>query len=430
MKRSAILSIALAILIGTAATAGAKTKITYMTWFTGSGLETKKQLIAEFMKQNPDIEVEVLQAPDGPSGLQEKMAVMSAGGAAPDVTEVQHAILEGVLTSGLWEDLGQHMRNDRSFDARAYFPEMIKFFNRNNTAGGSGQMALPVVSYAQAMYYNIDLFAQSGVSTPAQHHAQKSWSWSAFEQAARKLTRDTNADGAPDLYGFSMNPGWIWDIIVRDNGGQMYTPDGKRTTVHDTAVVEATQWLADLMNVQKIAKWDSWDHVAFQQSKAAMFGTALWMADILNSGAPLNYDSAPWFTKDPARPHQRLSGDGIAIASGSKNKDAAWKLVKFFLGRPAQIVLGQTVGIPVRIEVARSSEFGNSGKRPANKEAFVYELAQKSAAYLPKYVPSQAAGLISSASDEVFQGKKAAQVAFAGVVDAVNRILQETQGKK
>lgn len=151
MKRGTILSTAaLLVLIGTAVAAEAAPKITYMTWFTGAGLETKKQLIAEFMQQNPDIEVEVLQAPNGPSGLQEKAAVMSAGGAAPDVTEVQHAILEGVLTSGLWEDLGQYMRNDRSFDVRAYFPEMLKFFNRNNTVGGSGQMALPVVSYAQA----------------------------------------------------------------------------------------------------------------------------------------------------------------------------------------------------------------------------------------------------------------------------------------
>ncbi len=422
MRWSLMVPVAASLLVASSVGAGAKTKITFMTWFTGAGLETKKQLIDEFMRQNPDIEVEILHG-TSPSGLVEKLSVMTAGGTAPDVTEVQHGMLEAMFTTNPWEDLGPFLRADRSLDLRNYFPEMIKFFNKNNTVGGSGQMALPTVSYAQAMYYNIDLFNQAGLPTPAQYHEQRNWNWTTFEEAARKLTADRNGDGTPDQYGFSMVPGWIWAIIVRDNGGELYTPDGLRTTVTEPAVVQATQWLADLMNTRKIALWDTWDHQAFQQGRSAMFGTALWMADILNRGGRINYDAAPWFTRDVSRPHQGMSGDGVAIAAGSKNKEAAWKLVKFFLTREAQAVLGQTVGIPVRADVARSREFTQSGQRP-NKSAFVYELAEKSAVYLPRFVPSQASSLIDGALDQVFRGRQPAAVALSGVADAVNEILR------
>lgn len=411
----------LALLIAVTPTSMAKTKLTMLGWY---GSESLDALLAEFEEQNPDIDVEYLAADNGPQGMAEKLAVMSAGGTAPDVTMVQHAILGQLLTSDLWADLHPYISRDSDFELDAYFPQMIRFFNRNATVGGEGQVALPTCSYAHVLFYNKDLFQQAGLRSPVEYHEQGIWNWSAFENVCRKLTRDTSGDSEPDQYGFVMNPDWIHGYIVLDNGGRFYTPDGKRTLVTLPEVVEATQWMADLMNVHKIAKWDQWNHPTFLAGNAGMFLCAKWMASQVNNTS-IDYDVAPMFTRDPDRLHQTPAGDGIAIAAGSKNKDAAWKLVKFLLSRRSQLLWAADLGVPVMAEVARSDEFLHPDVPPYNMEAFVYEVAHKTTVITPRVVPSDASSKIWNASMAVFRGEKAAQTAFSEIEDSVNQILRE-----
>lgn len=399
--------------------AAAQTTITFGTWYGSTNLELLQELIADFEAKHPEYKVEILAIGGGPSALMERVMVQAAGGAPIDVTMVQHDIRTDVFNSGLFLDMAPLVARD--LELNLYFPELVRFWNANDAVGTAGQVALPLVSYAQALYFNIDLFEQAGLESPIALHARGAWSREAFEDAARKITRPER-----ETYGFTQNPDWITDILIHNAGGRMYTADGSRTLITDAVVAQTVQWQADMMNVQEIAVWDSWDHQVFATGRGGMFITAVWMTDILNQTG-VNYDVAPIFYTGEPRPHHQPSGDGIAILKDSPNQEGAWKLVKHLLDREAQMRLAG-VGIPVHGDVARDPVlYGSRQERPSNLQAFVYELAEKTASFYPPGIPGEAGGLIWSATQRVYNGEVPAQVAFAEVEEAINAILAEWQ---
>src|SRR5690606_15178978 len=98
----------------------------------------------------------ILAIGGGPSALMERVMVQAAGGAPIDVTMVQHDIRTDVFNSGLFLDMAPLVARD--LELNLYFPELVRFWNANDAVGTAGQVALPLVSYAQALYFNIDLF--------------------------------------------------------------------------------------------------------------------------------------------------------------------------------------------------------------------------------------------------------------------------------
>ncbi len=66
-----------------------------------------------------------------------------------------------------------------------------------NAVAKNGEIwGLPDWALHQAVWYRKDLFEEIGAAAPT--------SWPELLETAAKLTRDTNGDGAPDLYGFAV----------------------------------------------------------------------------------------------------------------------------------------------------------------------------------------------------------------------------------
>lgn len=406
----------LSVLIIATTTAAAQTEIRLSTWYTGATEAVLRQIIDEFERDNPDYVVSI-EPTGGPTDMFEQVLVQAAAGVPPDLTMTQHGMEEGLFNTGIFEDLRPWI--ERDLPVADYFPELIRFWNANSEVAGDGQYALPLVSYAQSLFFNVDLFEENGLESPISLHDRGAWDKPAFEQAARAITRPET-----DTYGFTMNPDWIWGIFVHNHGGRLYNEDASATLITSSAVVDTVQWQADLMNVQEIAVWDTWDHQHFANGRGGMFITAAWMSDILNE-TTLNYDAAPIFYTDEPRPHQSPSGDGIAMLAASANKEGAWRLMKHLMSPDAQTRLA-TIGIPVHGDVARDPVlFTNRTERPHNYMAFVYELAEKTATFYPAGIPSEAGSMIGDAVWSVFTGDASAATALGGIEDAVNAILTQ-----
>ena len=70
--------------------------------------------------------------------------------------------------------------------------------------------------------------------------------------AAKKLTADTNGDGALDQWGTGLNVQWNLQPFVWSNGGDWLNEDRTKVTVDTPEFAEALQWFADLQNVHGV----------------------------------------------------------------------------------------------------------------------------------------------------------------------------------
>ena len=89
-------------------------------WAMGREGEVAQQLLAEFIRENPDIRVHVEQLPW--SAAHEKLLTAFAGDATPDIAQMGNTWLPEFVALGALEPLGELMRDSPEIDASDYFP--------------------------------------------------------------------------------------------------------------------------------------------------------------------------------------------------------------------------------------------------------------------------------------------------------------------
>lgn len=130
------------------------------------------------------------------------------------------------------------------------------------------------------IFWNKRLFEEAGLDPELPYDLQKSgeWTWDKFTEIAKKLTRDTNNDGTPDVYALqSFSVDWFRGCVT-SNGAHFITKDSTGKFVNatgDANFLEALKWGRSFMD-QKLTmpqpKGSSWDWFiqAFKEGKVAM----------------------------------------------------------------------------------------------------------------------------------------------------------------
>ncbi len=87
---------------------------------------------------------------------------------------------------------------------------------------------------ADMVFVNEDLFSEYNVKSPSEYYNEGIWNWETFEKCATELTRDSDGDGATDIYGYY---GWDGNFIVNAAGGELVhlNDDGTLSVGLDTA---------------------------------------------------------------------------------------------------------------------------------------------------------------------------------------------------
>ncbi len=377
-RRARVLAVtaAVATVSAVAAAASAETLV-FMGWSGNLEKDIYESVIRQFEKDHPGVKVDIQYV--NPADFTARLVSMIAGGVAPDVFYVPlDRFADWAAAGGVLRDLAPLLREDPESPLNVIWPAGVNLYRYDGKVVGRGAqvLALPKDLGPWAMVYNIDLYNEAGVELPA---AEKPMTWDEAVARWKKLTRDLNADGTPDVWGMAGWPlGFPVEGAIWSNGADYFNADMTVLTVNTPAFIEAVQWVADLSLVHRVAtppRFDNWR--TWLQGKIATFYMGPWDQAYFWEHLQFQWDIAPW----PASPRTGQSRTwvgsmGIAVSATSKQPKLAYELAKYLAAdKGAQTQLftrGQMV--PNRRDLL--PDFLRLNKPPRHRSVFVDIIGQ------------------------------------------------------
>ncbi|MEU9860793.1 sugar ABC transporter substrate-binding protein [Streptomyces sp. NPDC047971] len=395
-----------------------KGKITF--WDNNGGVRTDvwKEIIADFEKANPDIDVEYVGI--AAKEVQSKYDTAIQGGGLPDVGGVGAAMLAGIAAQNALEPLDARLASS-PLDGKlnAGMVASVK------SAGGRDTLfTVPTSASNGVLYYRTDLFAAAGLEEPD--------TWSKFYAAADKLTaKDKNRFG----YTIRGGAGSIAQALDAMYGQSGITDfwNGDRTTVNDPKNVAALEKYvglfrkntpaADVNNdfTKMVAQWDSGEigmlnhNLGSYQDHVKALGTGKFRG-IPN---PTTDDGARVMVSNPV--------DGLGLFSSSRNKAAAWRFIEFAASHASNSKWNESAGaIPAHTDAAKDAWIQRA--EPTKLAAEVLFSGKATIVELPYYLPDW--NTISKADNEpgfqkVLLGKTSAKEFLDGLAEQLNTAQAE-----
>ncbi|RVT81848.1 sugar ABC transporter substrate-binding protein [Rhodobacteraceae bacterium CCMM004] len=396
----------------------------YLSW-DPEQLEVERAAIAEFEEENPGVTVEA-QALPADKGYWPKLTAQAASGDLPDVFMMSSGFVQEWGAAGNLLDLSGVISDD----------ELAAYYEGAASVGvvDGQRVAFPQNWVAPVLFYNIDMFEAAGVEVP-----QPDWTWEDFRSAAKELTVDTNEDGRPDQWGFSVYGRYAHvEPWVFRNGGRYLNEDMTGLDLNDEAKAALT-FLTGLVTEDQVAPMPQDMEGIRQQDIFPLGMAAMWVDgswNIANTrtivGDNFRWGIAPVpmgpdATEDTAAFY--AWADMLAVAKDTEHPDLAWKFVQHLTGssRSASDFLGGKV--PAYIEIAESEEWLETDQMPPNK-GILLEIGEDNvyAGFSPNWSSwrgygASGAGGMNGELDEVFNGRKTVDEAIAAFTAFGNDVL-------
>jgi multiple sugar transport system substrate-binding protein len=200
------------------------------------------------------------------------------------------------------------------------------------------------------LFANTKPFDEAGVTRPPTTYKDDSWTWDALRAAMEGLQRRFGGDGASFAFdggrGIRSHMPWVWN-----NGGDMFSKDGREVVLNQPAGVEALQFFQDLMYKFRVAPPQDGRPDA---RKNFTLGKMLVYEDSQTIIGQLRSDIKGAFAWDvvpvPKGKGARAAsggGSGYAIANPATNKEEAWAYFKHLMSRQSQEMWMTGVGAMV-----------------------------------------------------------------------------------
>lgn len=289
--------------------------------------QLRQRIAQAFEKTHPNIKVQLLPV----SNRVDEQLVRIAGGDPPDVLYLNQSFFGSFVHQGILLDLMPYVKRDK-VDLSKLYASFVSQLQENGKL-----YAMPMEVTSIAMLYNQDAFDSAGLPTPSTKWNDDRWNWDSFLQAARKLTADTNGDGQKDRWGVGLILGALDQITypwVFQNGGEIFDDKANKFLLNSEPSVEALQWLADLINKEKVALGPIWGGDAFKKETAAMYPYGRWLSQFQD--AKFRWNVAPL-------PKGRQAATVLiwlayGIAANARHKEEAWEFLKFLITPEIQAV--------------------------------------------------------------------------------------------
>ena len=259
------------------------------------------------------------------------------GGTPPDMAiSFTPSFAARYCQTGALQNLDPFLKADNIDKTKVWPAGMFSHTSYNNI-----QCALPMLTDAYGLYYNVDLLKKKGINAPPK-------TLSELADMAKKLT-EYNPDGSIKVAGYMPILGFYSGNTVNTYGhaygAKWYDSSGKPSLATDpnwAAMLEWQKSLVDAIGYDKLQKfaaklgggdseWSS-SH-GFEQGKIAMMLDGEWRtAFIAADKSKVNYATAFPPTADD---HTDLYGAGqvggtiIGIPKGAKHPAESWLLVKY-----------------------------------------------------------------------------------------------------
>ena len=370
--------------VGQAAPAKEKTvTISFMGWGDTTEDEAVRAALAEFKKEEPNINVTWMHTPDN---YNEKLIALVAADTPPDTAFISAGDYRTYTKEGLLLDITQQITADPLIGKPDYFiqPQESKRATYNGKWYGIGSCWV-----ANQLYYNADVLKEEGIEPPS-NDPDKAWTWDQFIEAATRLTKDKDGK-RPSEVGFDSKnidrfgceiSSYRLNVasFVESNNGHYFDPETGMLMLDAPEAIEATQALADLRLKHHVAPFSANLELLgmdtsqmLEAGKLALLVDGSWALAWLHKIKPeLGTAVLPKF----AKPATGMNAHLHSVLQGSKDAEASFKLIRFLatpfyqteflkigLWLPSQTALMTPEGMKTLVQRARGSRGRCSPRR-------------------------------------------------------------------
>lgn len=356
---------------GPAATGAGGETLTFM--FRGGADEKAAytKAIGEFEKAN-DVKVNMIVTT--PDDYSTKLKAAIAGKKVPDVFYVDPGSVQAYVKTGVVKNISEFVEGSDSIDLDNIWQYGVDSYRFDGKLMGQGDIyALPKDVGPFSFGYNKTMFDEAGIPLPS---ADTPYTFDEFVDVAKKLTKDTNADGKLDQWGTGLNVQWNLQPFVWSNGADWLNQDRSKVTVDTPEFAESLQWFADLQNVAKVTPsvgeaqtLDTYQR--WMQGQIGFFPVGPWDVSTYEK-LPFEWDLIPYPAGSTGKSATWTGTLGIAVSNSSKAPEKAVELAKYLSANETaqQSLVDAGVQIPNLIDMS-DQWVKDSTTKPANKQEFL-----------------------------------------------------------
>ncbi|MGM0751607.1 MAG: ABC transporter substrate-binding protein [Bacillota bacterium] len=397
----------------------------HLTFWRNRGTDLENQaydeLVADFNKENPEIEVEMVPIAYGDYEL--KLRTEIAAGDPPDIMTIDTPTLALYASAGAILSLDSYMREEGHIEDLA--SPTLKGITYEDEIYLS-----PIVESSVALFYNIHLFEKAGIPLPSQN-PNDPMTWEEVLEAAKKISAlSPDVTGIDPAQGFpdGESPSYFKMPILWQFGGDVLDPDNQTANgyLNSPESLKALQFYQDLYQVHKVANVEI-PPEALETDKLGMTVLGSWMVESLSKMNPdfrLGEDFG--ITALPKGTEQAVPNGGwsLGISAETDYPDEAWEFIRYvtsFEGAKKYVEI--TGDVPARYSVAQAfPEFNEYPKNIFVQQAQKYS---KNRPVTPAYpVISEA---VKTLFEDVGIGGKNVKTSAEEAVRKINEELNDME---
>lgn len=345
---------------------------TQVRWYVGLGtgtdpaqVPTEEEVVKKFNESQNEIELLLEIVPY--NSARDTLSTQIASGNGPDIVGPVGGSGANAFY-GQWLDLTPLIESS-GYDLGQFGESSVNFFLTEE-----GQIGLPFATFPSAMYYQREMFDEAGLNYPPKAYGEKyvmpdgsevDWTWETATEVAKMLTVDVNGNDATMAefdptkivqYGYVpqyQDPRAIGSFWMP---GRLVADDGKTAQIPD-AWAAAWKWYYDGMwgkqpfipnyNVTQSPEFGAGN--PFNSGKIAMAATHLWYTCCIgDAGGNWDIGALPGYSGNDGKVTANLNADTFRIWKGTKNPEAAFKVLTYLIGDASLDLLGVYGGMPAR----------------------------------------------------------------------------------
>jgi len=328
--------------------------VTLRFWhgFTGKDGEVMLELVRQFKRENPDVDVTVQRMPWGT--YYNKLFVAGLAGRAPEVFVCHSGAITRLRRAEFIRPIDELAAGKGSLplaDIDATALAAVRAEGRH--------YGVPLDVHPIGLLYNRTLLREAKL-VDAAGEAAPPRDWDGFVDALRRLKRDTDHDGRMDEWGFAFEgssynilTSWMWQF-----GGNLLNEQRDRPTLvspeNIAALNLARRLVVDERLVPRPEEETSW--ASFLQGKVGMFFGGVFMLRSLETQTTIDYAAAPLPQFGP-KPAVWAESHVMCLPQGldEKKTEAAWRFITFLSNHSVEWASGGQ--IPVRASLRSTPEF-------------------------------------------------------------------------
>ena len=323
-------------------------------------LPIEEQVVADFNASHPGIvlKFEVVTY----DAARATLSTQIAAGNGPDIVGPV-GVGGAEAFHGQWLDLQPYI-DSSGFDLSAFDQGAVDFYK-----SADGQTGIPFAIYPSMIWYKKSLFEEAGLAEPPHKYGDKytwpdgrvaDWNYDTVKELGLKLTVDKNGKDATEAgfdpesivqYGFEPQRDDLRGMGAYFGAGAL-SPDGGNTVTIPDAWADGWKYVYDGMWADKFimtgpvfeSEEFNGDGYAFFSGRVAMSENFLWTTyGVAAAGDDWDFAAIPAHDGTATSP---LNADTFRILKSTKNPEAAFEVLSYFLTEASGDLLGIYGGMP------------------------------------------------------------------------------------